>query len=685
MEILNNSSVKDSSMRQVRLICILLILLSISARSFALQSQKQSNEQADLFEMTLEELMEIPVVVSTSRQAQRFGEPSGPVSIITSEDIHYSGLTSIPEILQFVPGVDVLKINRQRYAVGIRGLHETISDRTTLLVNSRPADNIGYGGPDFQGLPVPIEDIERIEVVRSPGSASWGANALTGVINIITKKPKDILGVMGTTTISEFGDSYAHLRWAATKGKWSWRASTAYQETEDSGPVKYKSFQPALTSMIGFENFKARDFSRIQRFDTEIFYDVSTETQVSFGLGQTHIESGDFEFGAYYPMKDMREDHVRSFARIDHKFEKSSGYLQWASKYWNANWPQVAMFSTLQNEFEGQLDFAPSEKRQRTIGASFRWDHINLHREDPQQIWLSEDPLDEYNVGLFLIDRWRATKRLILESQIRGDWYSGTQTDWSGRLSAMYGLDENRNHVVRLSVAKAFRTPLSLIRKSNMNRVPIDFETYAINVTAPNDLDNEETFALEAGYTGKLTEKLTLRTDTYYQRFNKMVGYRETVNFFGQTFAEADNIDGADAWGVENELILHGKAGKLSAWYAFNDFQSDQGDQDLRAFLPAKHKVGITGRLFLPDGWVLNANYAFTNTTPGNPNTRNHVGSSNHLDLAVSKDLIKGKGQILIGISDLLNKTYDPIRESTQFTGHKVPGRMLFVRLQLKF
>jgi len=343
------------------------------------------------------------------------------------------------------------------------------------------------------------------------------------------------------------------------------------------------------------------------------------------------------------------------------------------------------MFSTLQNEFEGQLDFAPSEKRQRTIGASFRWDHINLHREDPQQIWLSEDPLDEYNVGLFLIDRWRATKRLILESQIRGDWYSGTQTDWSGRLSAMYGLDENRNHVVRLSVAKAFRTPLSLIRKSNMNRVPIDFETYAINVTAPNDLDNEETFALEAGYTGKLTEKLTLRTDTYYQRFNKMVGYRETVNFFGQTFAEADNIDGADAWGVENELILHGKAGKLSAWYAFNDFQSDQGDQDLRAFLPAKHKVGITGRLFLPDGWVLNANYAFTNTTPGNPNTRNHVGSSNHLDLAVSKDLIKGKGQILIGISDLLNKTYDPIRESTQFTGHKVPGRMLFVRLQLKF
>ena len=105
----------------------------------------------------------------------------------------------------------------------------------------------------------------------------------------------------------------------------------------------------------------------------------------------------------------------------------------------------------------------------------------------------------------------------------------------------------------------------------------------------------------------------------------------------------------------------------------------------MRAFLPAKHKAGITGRLFLSNGWTLNANYAFTNTTPGNPNTRNDVSSSNRLDLAISKELAKGKGQILIGVSDLLTRTHNPIRESTQFTGHKVPGRMFFARIQLNF
>jgi len=626
-------------MRKARLIFMLLGLLSISAQSFAIQDRNQR----------------------------------------------------IPEILQFSPGVDVLKIDRQRYAVGIHGLHETISDRTSLLVNGRPADNIAYGGSDFKGLPVPIEDIERIEIVRSPGGASWGANATTGVINIITKKPEDILGVMGTTTISEFGDSYTHLRWAAKKGKWSWRASTAYQGLEDSGnaidgPATYKSYQPAVTDVIGFNNFVARDFSRIQRFDSEVFYDASDQTQLSFGLGQTHIESGDFEYGAYYPMKDRRDEHLRYFARVDRKFKNdASGYLQWSGKYWNANWPIIAMFSTLQNEIEGQLDYTPSEKRQRTIGASFRWDHINLQKEATQQIWLSGDPLDEYNVGLFLIDRWRATKKLILEGQIRGDWYSATQTDWSARLSAMYGLDEKRNHVLRLSAAKAFRTPLSLIRKSNMVRVPMGFDMYAINVISPNDLDNEETFALEAGYTGKITDKLTLRADAYYQRFQKMIGYRETVNLMNQTFAVADNIDGAQACGVETELVLHGKAGKLSVWYAFNDFQPDRGDQDLRAFLPAKNKIGATGRLFLSAGWVLNANYAFTGVTPGNPNTRNDVGSFSRLDLAISKELAKGKGEILVGVSDLLTKTHDAIRESTQFSGHKLPGRMFFARIQLNF
>ncbi|MCJ7514688.1 MAG: hypothetical protein MUO89_01795, partial [Dehalococcoidia bacterium] len=83
--------------------------------------EKDPNKQADLFEMPLEKLMEVEVI-SASRQPTRPQYLSAPVTVITAEDIHYSGLTTIPEILQFSPGVDVRRLDRQRYIVGVRGL-----------------------------------------------------------------------------------------------------------------------------------------------------------------------------------------------------------------------------------------------------------------------------------------------------------------------------------------------------------------------------------------------------------------------------------------------------------------------------------------------------------------------------------------------------------------------------------
>ena len=89
--------------------------------------------------------LEVPIVISASRQEQKITETSVPVSVITAEDIHYSGLTNISEILQFTPGVDVLKIDRSSYAIGVRGLHGVITDRTQSMVNGRLADNPGFG------------------------------------------------------------------------------------------------------------------------------------------------------------------------------------------------------------------------------------------------------------------------------------------------------------------------------------------------------------------------------------------------------------------------------------------------------------------------------------------------------------------------------------------------------------
>ncbi len=315
-------------------LCVLLLVCG------QVRAEKTTgSDSSDLFEMSIEDLMNIPIV-SASRQEQKLSELSVPVSVITAEDIHYSGLTDIPEILQISPGVDMLKISRFRYAVGVRGLHEFTSDRTLVLINGRSTESALFGGTSWETLPIQMEDIERIEVVRGPGGAAWGANAFNGVINIITKKPEDVLGGFASTTITEFGDSYTHLRVADKKDKWSWRVSAGYEDLEssdDAGAGRYASNTTAtVNALMGFSSFTANDFARSWRFDSEAIYRPSDETKLSFGTGYSHSVLGDWEFGGYYPGGNGWYEEVRPYIKLENDFKNgSSGYLQWSGTFAN--------------------------------------------------------------------------------------------------------------------------------------------------------------------------------------------------------------------------------------------------------------------------------------------------------------------------------------------------------------
>jgi iron complex outermembrane receptor protein len=670
---------------------VLLLVFSFDMQLFA--QQHEPNRPKDFFEMSLEELMEVPVVVSAARQPQKIGKLSVPVSVITDEDIHYSGLTNIPEILQFSPGIDMLRISRFRYAVGVRGLHEFISDRTLVLINGRSAESPLFGGSEYYTLPILMEDIERIEVVRGSGGAAWGANAFTGVINIITKKPEDVLGVFSSTTMTEFGDSYTHIRVADKKDKWKWRVSAGYEDlknSDDAGAGRYVSNTTAgVNALMGFSSFTANDFMRNCRFDSEAFYDYSDQTRISFGTGYSHAQVGDWEFGGYYPGGNGWYETVRSYTKLEHEFENgSTGYLQWFGNFASSKVPTLMKWNWMQNDIEGQLNFKAADAHNVTIGGNLRFIQLdtNTKIENPQQLTYPGSPFGEQFAGAFLIDRWLLSDRLTLEGQIRGDWYSETQTDWATRLTALYAMDEQKDHILRFTFAKAFRTPFTSPRNTWTSRVPVGGGLYAFNVRPADELENEETYSLEAGYTGKLAKNLTLCANTYYQRFEKLIGYTKT--YVGPLpYHKTENIDGADSCGAEVELALGGKPGKISAWYAYNAFQEDISQQGIRAYVPAEHKAGLTGRLFLSDGWTFNANYKYMDTTRklDLDTTLLEVGSSHRLDLGLAKEFAKGRGEFMIGVSDLLNKTDGPNFAIGQLTAHDMPGRMFFVRMQMKF
>lgn len=510
--------------------------------------------------MDLEQLVEVQVVVSASRQEQKQSEVSAPVTIITAEDIHYSGLTTIPEILQFAPGVDVRRLDRQRYIVGVRGMSGIASDRTLILIDRRPVTDPIRGTTHWEKLPVLMEDIQRIEIARGPVGAAWGANAFTGAINIITKKPEQCLGTMVSTTISEFGDSYTHLRYGHKQGKWTWKVSAGYEDVEDSDAAGAGRYVLDMAT-TGFSGFSARDWGRFWKFNTQAEYQVNDKTSWSFGVAHSSGQEGDFEFLGLFPRRDILTEDTRMFARMDHQIDKdTSAYVQWFGDYFNTHSRVITdRIAYLQNDLEAQLNFKPIENHSLSVGGNVRWNQIQTNNHSTIDEHIFGDT-DEFWVGVFLLDRWMVNDRLTLEGQFRLDHYNETTTDWSTRVTALCSLDDAHEHVLRISFARAFRAPSLQFR--NVYYQGSGFPPLVITPTP--DVSNEGTYALEAGYSGKLSNSLQLNVDGYYQRFERLIGF-EMSSFFPTLDGTFRNMDGANAYGGECSLVYHHSKGKLAA------------------------------------------------------------------------------------------------------------------------
>ena len=156
-------------------------------------SRGQSTRPLDLAEASLEDLMNIQVT-SVSKKEQKLSRTGAAVYVITQDDIHRSGASNMPDLLRMVPGVHVAQIDASTWAISIRGFTDRYGDKVLVLIDGRSVYSPLSSGVDWDQQDVPLEDIERIEVIRGPGGTVWGANAVNGVINIMTKSAKDTRG-----------------------------------------------------------------------------------------------------------------------------------------------------------------------------------------------------------------------------------------------------------------------------------------------------------------------------------------------------------------------------------------------------------------------------------------------------------------------------------------------------------
>src|SRR6266849_3720977 len=183
----------------------------------------------DLAEKSMEDLMNVDVT-SVSKKEQKLSQVAAAIFVITLEDIRRSGATNIPDLLRMVPGLDVAQINSSTWAISARGFNFQFASKLLVLIDGRAVYTTLFGGVNWDTQEVPLEDIERIEVIRGPGGAVWGANAVDGVINIISKKAEATPGMLVTGGGGTQAQGFGTVQYGGKiTGGTSYRIFTSYQ------------------------------------------------------------------------------------------------------------------------------------------------------------------------------------------------------------------------------------------------------------------------------------------------------------------------------------------------------------------------------------------------------------------------------------------------------------------------
>src|SRR5260221_6987130 len=187
----------DAMTRAIRLtaLVVALVVALMSGRLLAQQSGGASRQEPPgrLAKPDLEALMRLEVT-SVLRQSERLSNAAASIFLITGDEIRRAGATNLPEALRLAPNLDVVQVSATGYTVSARGLINSAANKLLVLIDGRSVYTPLFSGVFWDVQDVPLEDVERIEVISGPGGTLWGVNAVNGVINIITRSAKETEG-----------------------------------------------------------------------------------------------------------------------------------------------------------------------------------------------------------------------------------------------------------------------------------------------------------------------------------------------------------------------------------------------------------------------------------------------------------------------------------------------------------
>ncbi len=216
-----------------------IIIIGILATTISLCQADNGTEKASkapdaLSAMSIEDLMDI-VVTSPGKKLQKMSDVAAAVYVISQDDIRRTGATSVPEALRMVPGVQVARIDANKWAISVRGFDDRFANKLLVLIDGRTVYTPAFSGVYWDIQDTMLEDIDRIEVIRGPGAALWGANAVNGVINIITKNAEETQGGLFAVGSGTQERGFGGVRYGMAIGKDAYARSYVKYFKRDGG------------------------------------------------------------------------------------------------------------------------------------------------------------------------------------------------------------------------------------------------------------------------------------------------------------------------------------------------------------------------------------------------------------------------------------------------------------------
>lgn len=461
---------------------------------------------------------ELPVVLTASRLSQPLDEAPAAVTVIDRQMIEASGARNLADVFLLVPGFVVGYESGHRHVVSNHGLADQYSRRMQVLIDGRSVYLPSYGGVSWSDLPVALDDIERIEVIRGPNAATYGANAFLGIINISTRHSAADPGGFVRATIGSNDIRDGVLRAAGGSGSVSYRLTTAYQQ--DSG-YGLRNDDRQITLFNGRIDGRASD---------------ADEIEYQFGYNDGPRGRGYPESLANYPHDQEITSRFQQL-RWRHRLESGDEFA--VQLYYNhhesdeqiTTLPITVPFPPFSVQIPVNYD-VKSERYdgefQHTVGlgsglrlvwgAGARLDSV----EWPGFLGTS-DAVENRHYRLFGNLEWRVAERLFVNA---GAMYEKSEIggkDVSPRLALNYQLVQD--HTLRVGVSGATRQPVLFEERANA-RFCVNPSCTIFDQTfySPGNLEPEHILASEIGYIGRIAPTVTLDARLFRDQVHKLIG-----------------------------------------------------------------------------------------------------------------------------------------------------------------